>query len=188
MRLLLSLALLPLLGTAAFAQAAVPKGEPPRIGLASAVEKDGKVIIEVFELRETMRMKMPKGADVFIEKRNWSWLATGTLGKEIRAYRPDGKPAAPKEVLNALVRPRGVTYFLGHDRAKPVQPDPFYLGLLREGSIGLAFDRPALTLPGEPEPARPGRLDASLNSRPPMRDARRRPHLCGCIHSHGSYL
>ena len=155
MRMLLSLALLSLLGTAAFAQAPVPKGEAPRIGLASAVEKDGKVLIEVFELRETMRMKMPKGGDVFIERRNWSWLTTGTLGKDIRAYRPDGKRATPQEVLKALAKPRGVTYFLGHDRAKPVQPDPFYLGLLREGSIALAFDRPALALPGEPEPARP---------------------------------
>jgi hypothetical protein len=155
MRMLLSLAMLSLLSTAAFAQAPVPKGEAPRIGLASAVEKDGKVIIEVFELRETMRMKMPKGGDVFIEKRNWLWLTTGTLGKEIRAYRPDGKPAAPKEVLNALAKPRGVAYFLGYDKRKPVQPDPFYLGLLREGSIGLAFDRPALALPGEPEPAQP---------------------------------
>jgi hypothetical protein len=155
MRMLLSLAMLSLLSTAAFGQAPVPKGQAPRIGLASAVEKDGKVIIEVFELRETMRMKMPKGGDVFIEKRNWLMLTTGTLGKDIRAYRPDGKPAAPREVLNALAKPRGVAYFLGYDKRKPVQPDPFYLGLLREGSIGLAFDRPALTPPGEPAPARP---------------------------------
>ena len=156
MRMLLSFAMLPLLGTAVFAQAPVPKGEAPRVGLASAVEdKDGKVVIEVFELREVMRMKMPKGGDVFIENRHWMALTTGTLGKDIRAYRPDGKRATPQEVLKALVKPRGVAYFLGHDRAKPVQPDPFYLGLLREGSIALAFDRPALAPPGEPEPARP---------------------------------
>jgi len=155
MRMLLSLAMLSLLGTAAFAQAPVPKGEAPRIGLALAVEKDGKVIIEVFELREVMRMKIPDRGDVFIEKRHWMGLTTGTLGKDIRAYRPDSKRATAQEVLKALAKPRGVTYFLGHDRAKPVQPDPFYLGLLREGSIALAFDRPALALPGEPEPARP---------------------------------
>ena len=154
MRMLLSLAMLSLLGTAAFAQAPVPKGEAPRIGLAAAVEKDGKVIIEVFELREVMRMKMPKGGDVFIEKRHWSALTTGTLGKDIRAYRPDGKRALPREVLNALAKPRGVAYFLGYDKGKPVQPDPFYLGLLREGSIGLGFDRPELA-PPMPPPARP---------------------------------
>ena len=156
MRLLLSLAMLSLLGTAAFAQAPVPKGEAPRIGLASAVEdKDGKVHIEVFELREVMRMKIPDRGDVFIEKRHWMALTKGTLGKDIRAYRPDGKRATPQEVLKALAKARGVAYFLGHDRAKPVQPDPFYLGLLREGSIALAFDLPALAPPGEPELARP---------------------------------
>lgn len=156
MRMLLSLTLLSLLGTAAFAQAPVPKGEAPRIGLASAVEdKDGKVRIEVFELRNVMRMKVPRGGDVFIERRHWLPLATGTLGTDIRAYRPDGKRATPQEVRKALAKPRGVAYFLGHDRAKPVQPDPFYLGLLREGSIALAFDRPRLAPPGEPEPARP---------------------------------
>jgi hypothetical protein len=154
MRMLLSLAMLSLPGTAAFAQAPVPKGVAPRIGLASAVEKDGKVIIEVFELREVMGMKIPDRGDVFIEKRHWLALTTGTLGKDIRAYRPDGKRAAPKEVLNALARPRGVAYFLGHDKGKPVQPDPFYLSMLKEGSIALAFDRPELALP-LPRPATP---------------------------------
>jgi hypothetical protein len=152
--MLLSLAMLSLPGTSALAQGPVPKGEAPRIGLASAVEKDGKVIIEVFELREVMRMKMLKGGDVFIEKRHWLELTTGTLGKDIRAYRPDGQLAAPREVLTALAKPRGVAYFLGTDKRKPVQPDPFYLGLLREGSIGLAFDRPELA-PLMPPPARP---------------------------------
>ena len=154
MRMLLSLAMLSLPGTAAIAQAPVPKGEAPRIGLASAAERDGKVILEVFELREVMRMKMAKGGDVFIQKRHWSALTTGTLGKDIRAYRPDGKPAAPREVLNALAKPRGVAYFLGYDKGKPVQPDPFYLRLLREGGVALAFDRPELA-PPVPPPAAP---------------------------------
>jgi hypothetical protein len=154
MRMLRPLAILLLLGTAAFAQAPVPTGKAPQIGLASAAEKDAKVIIEVFELREVMRMKMEKGGDVFIEKRHWSVLTTGTLGKDIRAYRPNGKPAAPQEVLNALAKPGGVAYFLGYDKSKPVQPDPFYLGLLKAGSIVLAFDRPELA-PPMPAPAKP---------------------------------
>jgi hypothetical protein len=150
MRMLLSLAMVSLLGSTAFAQAPVPKGEAPRIGLATAVEKDGKVIIEVFELREVMGLKIPDRGDVFIEKRNWSVLTTGTLGKDIRAYRPDGKSATPQEVLNALAKPRGVVYFLGHKKEKPVQPDLFYLSLLKEGSIALAFDRPESALPIPP--------------------------------------
>jgi hypothetical protein len=154
MRMLLSLAVLSLLGMAAFAQAPVPKGEVPRIGLASAAEKDGKVIIEVFELREVMRIKREGVGDVFIEQRHWSGLTTGTLGKDIHAYRPDGKPAAPREVLKALAKPRGVAFFLGYDRGKPVQPDPFFIDILKEGSIALAFDRPELA-PPVPLPATP---------------------------------
>ena len=150
MRMLLSLAILLLLCTNTFAQAPVPTGEAPRIGLALAVEKDGKVSIEVFELREVMRMKVAKGGDVFIQKRHWSELTTGSLGKDIRAYRPDGKLAAPQEVLSALAKPRGVAYFLGYDKGKPVQPGPFYLSLLKEGSIALAFDCPELAPPVKP--------------------------------------
>ena len=151
MRMIYSLTMLLLLATSARAQFVVPKGETPRIGLASAVEKDGKVIIDVLELREVMRIKMPNGGDVFIEERHWSGLTTGTLGEDIRAYRTDGKPASPREVLHALAKPRGVAYFLGYKKEKPVQPDLFYLGLLKEGSIGLAFDRPELA-PPMPQP------------------------------------
>lgn len=152
MRMLCSLAMLSLVATAACAQAPVPKGEMPRFGLASAVEKDGKVVIEVLELREVMRIKMPNGGDVFIEERHWSALTTGTLGEDIRAYRPDGKPATPREVLNALTKPRGVVYFLGYIKEKPVQPDSFFLALLKEGTVGLAFDRPELVAPPTPQP------------------------------------
>jgi hypothetical protein len=147
MRTLLALATLSLFGTAAFAQAPVPKGDAPRIGLASAVEKDGKIVIEVFELREVMRMKVPNGGDVFIEKRHWLPLTTGTLGNDIRAYRHDGKQAGPREILTALGKPRAVAYYLGFDKDKAIQPDPFYLGVLGDGGIMLAFDRPELAPP-----------------------------------------
>lgn len=143
MRILYSLMMLLFLSTAAGAQQPpVPKGLAPLIGLASVVQKEGKVMIEVLDLREVMRIKMPNGGDVFIEERHWSVLTTGTLGEDIRAYRPDGKPATVREVLNALEKPRGTAYFLGYDKSKPVQPDQFYLNLLKEGSIALAFDRP----------------------------------------------
>jgi hypothetical protein len=150
MRMLLSLATLSLLSAAGFAQLPVPKGEAPKIGVASAAQKDGKVIVEVFELREVIGMKLANGNVVFIQERHWSQLTTGVLGRDIRAYRPDGKPADPKEVLKALAKTRGVAYYLGYDKAKPVQPDPFYLGLVREDSIVLAFDRPELAPPVRP--------------------------------------
>ncbi|MDB5347776.1 MAG: hypothetical protein JWP89_6153 [Schlesneria sp.] len=147
MRILCSLMMLLLVGTAMCTEPPVPKGVAPQIGLASAVQKDGKVMIEVLELREVMRIKMPNGGDVFIEERHWLVLTTGTLGDDIRAYRPDGKPATARDVLNALQKPRGTAYFLGYDKEKPVQPDQFYLSLFKEESIALAFDRPELAPP-----------------------------------------
>jgi hypothetical protein len=147
MRLFCSLTMLLFIGTAVCAEPPVPKGVTPQIGLASAVQKDGKVMIEVLELREVMRIKMPNGGDVFIEERHWSVLTTGKLGEDIRAYRPDGKPATARDVLNALEKPCGTAYFPGYDKAKPVQPDQFYLSLLKDGSIALAFDRPELAPP-----------------------------------------
>ena len=147
MRIPLSLATVLALGSAASAQAPIPAGPAPKFGFATASEKDGTVTIEIFELRETMRMKIPNAGDVFIEKRNWLPWTKGALGKDIRAYRPDGKSATADEVLKALSRGRGVAYFVGFDNNRAVQPDLFYLGLLKEGSVALAFDRPALAEP-----------------------------------------
>jgi len=147
MRMLSCCVLVVFQGAALFAQAPVPKGERPQFGLASAREEDGAVRIEVFELRDIARVKMPVGGDVFIEQRHWLELTRGTLGKDIRAYKPDGTRAGRVQVLSALAKPRGVVYFLGYDKAKPIEPDPFFLGLLKEGSIALAFDRPELAMP-----------------------------------------
>jgi hypothetical protein len=123
-------------------------------GAAFACTQSRNFAVEVFELRHVIRMKVANGGDVFIQTLHSSLLTTGVVSKDIRAYRPDGKPADPQEVLRALVKPRGVAYYLGYDKAKPVQPDPFYLGMLREGSIVLAFDRPELA-PPVPAPAKP---------------------------------
>ena len=147
MRNSLSLAIVLVLGSVASAQAPVPTGQAPRFGLATATEKDGKVRIEVFELREIMRVKPAAAGDVFVEQRHWAPLTTGTLGKDIRAYRPDGKLAASEDVLKALVKGRGVAYFMGFEKNREIQPDPFYLGLLKDGSVALAFDRPELAVP-----------------------------------------
>ena len=83
MRSFLSLAMLLGIASTAFPQAAVPAGTAPKIGLASATEKDGKVRIEVFELREVMRMKVGDGGDVFIEKRHWLELTTWSDERQI---------------------------------------------------------------------------------------------------------
>jgi hypothetical protein len=147
MRTAISLSILLALASIASAQAPVPAGDAPKIGLASATQKDGKVTIDVFELRDVIGRKMPNGTIVFIEQRHWSSLATGTLGKDIRAYLPDGKLASKEAVLKALGKGQGVAYFIGFDKNREIQPDPFYLGMLKDGGVALAFDRPELAVP-----------------------------------------
>jgi hypothetical protein len=50
--------------------------------------------------------------------------------------------ADPGEVLKSLSKPSVVACFIGFIGLKPAEPDPFYLGLLREGSVVLAFEVP----------------------------------------------
>jgi hypothetical protein len=126
-----------------------PKGVAPLFGLASAVEKDGKVVIELCEARDVARIRV-MDHDEFIQMDYWLPLATATLNKDIRAYRLDGKPADPKEVLKALGKQRSVVYFLGFDKAKPVRPDPFYLSVLEKGSVVLALEIPERAPPPAP--------------------------------------
>jgi hypothetical protein len=126
-----------------------PKGVQPLFGLASAVEKEGKVVIELLEARDIVGIPIMDHIE-FIEMPTWSPLATATLGKDIRAYRLDGKLADPKEVLKALGKRRSVVYFLGYDKAKPVQPDPFYLSVLEKGSVVLALEIPERAPPPVP--------------------------------------
>jgi hypothetical protein len=120
---------------------ATPKGPAPLFGVARATEKEGKVTVELFELRDVVGIPVMDHIE-FIQMDNWLELASRAVGKDMRAFRPDGKPADPKEVLRSYAKPRAVMYFLGYDKAKPVQPDPFYLSLLKEGSIALALEVP----------------------------------------------
>jgi hypothetical protein len=129
---------------------ATPKGVAPLFGLASAVEKDGKVVVELLEARRDVARIPVMDHDEFVEIAHWVPLATAALDKGIRAYRLDGKPADPKEVLRALVKRRSVVYFLGYEKARPVCPDPFYLSLLEKGSVVLALEIPERAPPPTP--------------------------------------
>jgi hypothetical protein len=56
--------------------------------------------------------------------------------------RRQAETAEPGEVLNALSRPTGVACFIGFVGQVPTPPDPFYLALLRDGSVVLAVEMP----------------------------------------------
>jgi hypothetical protein len=137
-----SIAALPLLVTAGIAreESPTPKGPAPEYCLAWAGRKDKGVAIRIYRLEVT-------GVEYLDGKEVWKtrWIAPKTLllGEQVRAYRPTGKAVQPNDVLKALAKPTVVACFIGTMGLKPSEPDPLYLGLLREGSVALAFEVPA---------------------------------------------
>jgi uncharacterized protein (TIGR03000 family) len=132
-------------------QPPAPRGDPFQVFRASAAEKDGSVIVQVTPLQALPQQRLVDGKpQTFMV---WRFAATKplVLGKQVRAFRPDGKPAEAAEVLKALARPTGVACFMHFGTGAPVEPDPFFLALLREGSVALVVDSAEL-FPPRPQP------------------------------------
>lgn len=106
-----------------------PKFDPPRIYLAKAVEKDGEVKIQFAHAN----FVPPQGY-------RWTKTVTLTLGKQVRAFRSDGKIADSSAVLKALAKPVGVFCLVRCAADAPTEPDQFYLGMLREDRVILVAD------------------------------------------------
>jgi hypothetical protein len=66
----------------------------------------------------------------------WANLRKVTLGQTVRAFGVDGKPVEARAVLKALTEPKGVAVFVRYYQPL-LDPDPFYLAMLREGTIVL---------------------------------------------------
>ncbi len=58
------------------------------------------------------------------------------LGESIRAFDVDGNPLDPTELAQRLEQPKGVVVFVRYYEPL-LDPDPFYLNLLREGTTVL---------------------------------------------------
>ena len=112
-----------------------PPGQPPILALASASEKDGKVVVQIAQAR--VRFAPPAadgggGTDIV-----WDNLRPVTLGETVQAYNFDGTPAEPGSVLMALAEPTGVAVFVRLFEFDPAEPPAFYRSLLRKGTIVL---------------------------------------------------
>lgn len=108
-----------------------PPNEPPQLWRASASEQDGKVILQI----TSPEYVAPRKA-VPAEPMKWRALKPVTLGKTVHAFGTDGKRVESKSVLKALAKPKGVAVFVQFHRTL-LNPDPFYLDMLREGTIVL---------------------------------------------------
>jgi hypothetical protein len=64
----------------------------------------------------------------------WHDLKKVTLGKSVRAFGVDGKLVESMAVLEALRQPKGAAVFVRFYESL-LDPDPFYLAMLCEGTI-----------------------------------------------------
>jgi hypothetical protein len=113
-----------------------PPGEPPQLWRASAAQQDGKIIIQIAHQQYVdPRKAVPREA---MQWENWRPV---TLGETVRAFGVDGKALEPKAVLKALAEPKLVAVFVRqHIQSRPKDlsdPEPYYLAMLREGTIVL---------------------------------------------------
>ena len=113
-----------------------PPGEPPQLWRASAAQQDGKIVIQIAHQEYVApRKSVPR------EAMQWDNYRPVTLGETVRAFRVDGKALEPMVVLKALAEPKLVAVFVRQEipnRPKDLSdPEPYYLAMLREGTIVL---------------------------------------------------
>ena len=120
-----------------------PPNKPPQLWRASATQQDGKVVIQIAE----PRYEAPRKA-VSAEAMKWKYLKKVTLGKSVHAFGVDGKRVESKAVLKALRKPTCVAVFMRFYEPL-LDPDPFYLATLREGTIVFVVAADAI---GDPIP------------------------------------
>jgi hypothetical protein len=76
----------------------------------------------------------------------WHDLKKVTLGKSVRAFGVHGKRVDSKAVLEALREPKGVAVFVQFYEPL-IDPDPFYLAMLREDTIVIVVAADAIADP-----------------------------------------
>jgi hypothetical protein len=108
-----------------------PPNEPPHLWRASASEEDGKVVIRIARPEYVAPRKATAA-----EPMCWDELRLVTLGATVHAFGVDGKRVDSKAVLKAMAKPKGVAVFVQFSR-QLLEPDPYYLAMLREGTIVL---------------------------------------------------
>ncbi|MEM1070530.1 MAG: hypothetical protein AAGI63_16630 [Planctomycetota bacterium] len=118
-----------------------PPNDPPNLWRASAITKDGRVAIQLARPKyQTPRIAGPA------EAMEWEFLPRVTLGKSASAFKADGKPMASDVLAKKLRRASGVVVFVRFYEPL-LEPDPFYLNMIREGTVILVVSADALGPP-----------------------------------------
>ena len=111
---------------------------PPVIYRAIAAEVKGEIVVRlsVPSIKMTDK-KDARGVTMTVEV--WGYMKPLTLGKEVKAYSPAGKPLSKEAVLKALATKVPVVCFVRSKPDNPEQPDPFYAAMFRNDAVLLVF-------------------------------------------------
>ena len=151
---LLSVTLLFFASVGSGQQKDAPREPSPALWLASASQRDGKIIIHLAKPKELGARGPVRNLEPGTKSlpapgvMKWSNLEKVILGKTVRVFRVNGKLVEPNYVLKALAKQRGVAVFVRTEGWEP--PDPFYLSLFREDTPVLIVDHAAINPVKEP--------------------------------------
>jgi hypothetical protein len=107
----------------------------PMVYMATAVERDGEVVVRVSAPAMRLTVKNGKTSVVYC----WEEVAPMTLDKQVLAYNPAGKRLDKKAVVKALTQPVSVACFIRMTPDDPETPDPAYAGVFKDETVLLVF-------------------------------------------------
>jgi hypothetical protein len=112
----------------------------PNIYKATAVKRDGKVMIHISARETRLRNKEPDDKETKDWIDCWTEMAPLVFDEQIRAYKPSGDRINETAILRALAKPVAVACFQRTHKSDPKVPDPFYTGLFRDNVVIFVFE------------------------------------------------
>ena len=140
MRLTLLLALLSVVPAVRAQEQSAPAGLAPVFRLASATEREGKVVVQLARPRLPTPPTPGDPAKKPAQGLVWVNLRLVTLGETVHAFGVDGKSLEAKAVLKALAKPKGAAVFVRSYPNDPTTPPEFYRALIRDGTVLLVVN------------------------------------------------
>jgi hypothetical protein len=130
----------------------LPKVPPPEVVPAEAFTKGGAVHLRFYlpvpsvagVVREVERGGKKERVQVTtLQYSRWRLAELEADGKQVRAFDVTGKTIAPGQVPRLLAKPTPVALF---KTVKGEEPDPYYLRVLRPGTVVVTAPREKVTV------------------------------------------
>ena len=117
------------------------KGPPPTFKLATAVDKDGVIVVRYSEaFVATKDVQVEKDGKKFtktVSYTEWGEVEFKADGKSVAVLGANSKALDPKDLLKRLAKPTPIAVF-SFNQGDELKPDPLYLRVLREDVVVFA--------------------------------------------------